>query len=211
MGDEDENVIDQLQEELKNQESKNNDLNSVISQSNFNNSTDENLIFFQLRSDDILEKIEHFFKGDIIKEDADGSVYYAKQTNEDLIILNEYGVNSMMQILGNYVNRNTSLSFYDEERINEILADVGDEISDFLLHNYEKMGLTTEFKKSRYKLLVLNTIHIIESTYRRAISGRESTQINSTQIYSQVDNIGSMNRMNIQPKKKFNLLNRKTW
>ena len=57
---------------------------------------------------------------------------------------------------------------------------------------------------------LLNTIHIIESTYRRALAGRESSSINSTQIYSQVDNI-SANRLGVQPKKKFNLLNKKTW
>ncbi len=211
MEDEDTAYLEALEKQNKDLLNKNTELSGVISTSSFNNQRDGNLVQFQLESEDILEKIEHFLKGDKIKE-ADGEIFYETQKNDDLVILNEYGVNSIMQILGNYVNKNTNLSYYDEERINEILGDLGDEVAAFLFCNYEKMGLTTEFKKSRYKLLVLNMLHIIESAYRRALQGKALESINSNNInISQNEGIGMYNRPNIPVKKKFNLFDRKTW
>ncbi len=201
-------ALEKQNAELKN---KNIELAGAVSNSSFPGHQDSNLIQYQLGSDDILEKIEHFLKGDIIKVDADGNVFYETQSNKDLVLLNPYGVNIIMQILGNYVNRNTNLSFYTEERVNEILADFGDELADFVLCNYERIGLDTEYKKSRYKLLVLNILHIIESAYRRALMGKEREGINSTRIVTQTDSLGSMNRNIPQEKKKFNLMDRKTW
>ncbi len=202
------NALEQQNAELKN---KNIELAGAVSSSSFNPAQDSNLIQYQLGSDDILDKIEHFLKGDKIKVDKDGNVFYETQKNKDLILLNDYGVNIIMQILGNYVNRNTNLSFYDEQRVNEILADFGDELADFVLCNYERIGLDTEYKKSRYKLLVLNILHIIESAYRRALQGKEREGINSTRIVTQTEGLGSINRNIPQAKKKFNLLDRKTW
>ena len=202
------NALEQQNAELKN---KNIELAGAVSGSSFNSNQDGNLIQYQLGSDDILDKIEHFLKGDIIKVDKEGNVFYEAQSNQDLVLLNSYGVNIIMQILGNYVNRNTNLSFYDEARVNEILADFGDELADFVLCNYERIGLDTEYKKSRYKLLVLNILHIIESAYRRALMGKEREGINSTRIVTQTEGLGSMNRNIPQTKKKFNLMDRKTW
>jgi hypothetical protein len=199
-----------LTSENKDQQNKIQELNSIVSQSSFANDKDKNLIQFQLETEDILDKIEHFLRGEIIKTDDEGNIFYEKQKNEDLVILNDYGVNTYMQILGNYVNRNTNLSFYDEERINEILFELGDQLRIFNLCNYEKIGMTTSFKKSRSTLLVLNILHIIESSYRRAIGGKERDGINDTRIVTQTDNIGGIQR-NPMPKKKFNLFNPKSW
>jgi len=211
MVEEDTAYLESLENQAQVLKNKNTELAGVISNSSFNNQPDGNLIQFQLTSEDILEKIEHFLKGDKIIE-KDGEIYYQEQENEDLVILNEYGVNSIMQILGNYVNKNTNLSWYDEERINEIMGDLGDEIAAFLFCNYEKMGLTTEFKKSRYKLLVLNILHIVESAYRRALQGRGLESVNSNNInISQNEGMGIYNKSNTQVKKSFSLFDPKTW
>ncbi|KKL06301.1 hypothetical protein LCGC14_2597380, partial [marine sediment metagenome] len=118
--------------------------------------------------------------------------------------------NSIMQILGNYINKNIILSYYDEERIYEILGDLGDELALFLYCNYEKMGMTTEFKKSRYILLVLNLLHIIESAYRRALHGNAMEQINTNTNIIQNERIGVGGGLMPMPKKKFNLLRMNT-
>ncbi len=203
--------LEELEQQNKKLINKNLDLSSAVSGSSFENNQNSNLIQYQLGSDDILDKIEHFLKGDMVKEDDEGNIIYVTQKNKDLVLLNPYGVNIIMQILENYVNRNTNLSFYDDERVNEILADLGDELADFVLCNYERIGLDTEYKKSRYKLLVLNILHIIESAYRRALFGKEREGINSTRIVTQTEGLGTANRDLSQQKRKFNLLDRKTW
>lgn len=202
--------LEDLERQNKELKNKNVDYQTAISNTSFGNMEDMNQSQWQLETEDILDKIEHFLRGDIVETDADGNVAFKEQTNKDLVILNKYGVNSIMQILGNYINRNHILSYYDEERIYEILGDIGDELADFILCNYEMMGLDTAFKKSRYKLLVLNMLHIIESSYRRALRGETAKSVNTDVRILQTDPIGGQNR-NPAPTRKFNLFSPKTW
>ena len=202
--------LNELEQQNKKLKSKNTEYQSNISNTSFNNSDDGNVVQWQLETDDILDKIEHFLKGDIVKTDKDGNVFYEKQKEKDLVILNEYGVNSIMQILGNYLNRNTILSYYNEERINEILGDLGDHIARFILCNYEKMGMDTQFKKSRYALLVLTILHAVESTYRRALHGTALKEINRHTNVIQSEQLGGPRTM-VNPKKRINPFKPSTW
>ena len=115
-----------------------------------------------------------------------------------------------MSIIGNYIDKNTILSFYDEMRINEILADLGDEMANFIYCYYEKMGMDTEFKKTRFQLTVITILHSIESTYRRSLRGKTMEDLNSSRIFTQMDNLGG-GRPGTQAKKKFNLFKPGTW
>ena len=95
-------------------------------------------------------------------------------------------------------------------RINEILADLAEELAKFIYCNYEKMGMDTEFKKTRFELTVITIIHSIESAYRRAISGNTMRELNSSRIFTQSDIKGSPLGMSMQ-KKRFNLFKPRTW
>ena len=198
-------------------------LNTALSSSTYQGQEDPNLIQYQIDTGEMLGKIEHFLRGEYITADSEGNEYwtkpkikvkakngkYVEMLDTDLILFNDYGVNAMMSIIGNYIDKNTMLSFYDEMRINEILADLGDELANFIYCNYEKMGMDTEFKKTRFQLLVLTILHSIESTYRRALRGKTMEDLNSSRIFTQIDSIG--NRPQLQVKKKFNLLKPNTW
>ena len=70
------------------------------------------------------------------------------------------------------MNRNTILSNYREDRVMEILHDLGHELADLVYINYEKMGLDTVEKRSRSALIVINVLHMIESSYNRALNGK---------------------------------------
>ena len=209
-----------LEEDNQRLKAKNMEYAAHISNTSFQNQEDSNLVQWQINTDDILDMIEHFLKGDIQITDNEGNTYYTSPTkkdekgkeviDEDLIILNSYGVNSLMHILGNYVNKNTILSFYDEERINEILADLGDELNKFIMCNYEKMGMNTEFKKSKYELIVLSILHAMESAYRKALGGQTMQEINRNTNIIQSENLGQR-RIGTIPKKKFSLFNPKSW
>ena len=80
----------------------------------------DNLITYQLELNNILEKIEHLLRGDeIVMED--GNMYYQTTQNPELQFFNDYGVQLIMGIVHMYVNRNTLLSRYGEQRILQIL------------------------------------------------------------------------------------------
>lgn len=221
--------LSKLQAEGDTLRSEKTQLQQSLSSASYRGQEDPNLIQYQIDTGDMLEKIEHFLRGEYIAKDKDGNESWArpkktiklknKKTGvvrseevEDttLVLFNDYGVNSILSIIGNYIDRNTILSFYDEMRINEILADLGDELANFIYCNYEKMGMDTDFKKTRFQLTVLTILHSIESTYRRSLRGKTMEDLNSSRIFTQMDNMGGA-RPQAQAQKKFNLFKPGTW
>ena len=201
--------IDQQNKDLKNE---NNKLTSSMIASSFNDAQDDTLIHYQLETDKILERIEHFLRGDQIKVQNDGSIYYAKPTDKKLINFNEYGVAELMRIVSMYVTKETFLSNYEEERIHEILADLGDALADFIYCNYEKMGMDTKFKESKFTLIVLNLLHTVESCYRRALGGAEMQGLRQRAIVTQSNPIGNQMMGGQMPRRrKFNPFNTKSY
>ncbi len=202
MTDETDDYIKQLEGEVDTLNTKNTQLSGSLAGSSYAG-TPGNLIEYQLDPGDMLARIEHFLRGDYISiNDKTNDEVWTKQENEDLVLFNEYGVNSIMVILGNYIDKNTMLSTYDDMRINEILGDFGDELAKFIFCNYEKMGMNTEFKKTRYQLIVLMILHSVESTYRRAIRGDTRVDLNSAKIFTQSDLIGRPSMAPMGNKKK---------
>lgn len=207
---EDEDFFSEMQQEMTQLKNRNMELEGTVAASNFSNKEDANLIEYQLDTGSLLEKLEHFLKGDVIKVGTDGGERWVKPSDPNLILLNDFGVNSIMATIGSYVDKITVLSFYDEMRINAILADLGDALTIWVFCNYEKIGLDTEFKRTRYPLLVLNILHLVESTYRRALRGQTSSDINTSKIFTQSESMGGA-QMNVQRKRRINPFNYKTW
>ena len=197
-----------LAQETEDLKAKNTQLQTALAGSQFQSQEDKNLIEFQLDTNEMISKIEHFLKGDYVETDDEGNEVWKIQEDSDLILFNKYGVNSILLIIGNYIDKNTMLSNYDELRINEILADLAEELAKFIYCNYERMGMDTEFKKTRFELTVITIIHSIESAYRRAINGNTSRDLNSSRIFTQSD---VRSPISLQPKKKFNLFKPRTW
>lgn len=244
-------------------------LAGALTSQGFSPEDELNLIQYQLETDKILERIEHFLKGDQIRFTEQGSyfdaptknvlaklkrdpktkiTYYIQEVKDstqgsevknnvlvkilnknseaidvmerdsDIILeklksvklqdlgykyvevlddekrpLNEYGVAEMMRIISMYVTKETFLSYYDEDRINEIMADLGDALNNFLYPNYEKLGMDSKFKESKYIIMVLNIVHTIESCYRRALYGAEQKNIKTRSIVTE-NNGGGSNR-----------------
>lgn len=149
---------------------------------------DGNFLHYQLSTDELLDRLEHFYRSDFQGYDDDGDLVWKKQTNTDLVTFNDFGVSAIMEIVSKYVDKNTILSDYSEERIYQILSDIGDELIMFILCNYEKMGMDTHFKKTKFRLIITTTTHIIESTYRRAKSGNTLKEINQSRVVGQFAN-----------------------
>ena len=206
----DEEFLKQMQSELDQLNSKNYELSNALAATSYQGKEDANLIQFQIDTGEMLSKIEHFLRGEYVAVDEEGNEYWKKSDDKNLALLNDYGVNFILSILGNYLDKNTILSWYDEMRINEILADLGDKLAEEIYFNYEKIGLTTEYKKSRYPLIVLTILHAVESAYRRALRGKTLEGLNSSKIVAQTESINP-NILNVSNKRKFNLFKPSTW
>ncbi len=278
--------------EMENQQlrQKNLDLSGAMTSQSFAPEEEQNLIQYQLETDKILERIEHFLRGDTIKFNDKGSYfsdptknvlanikkdliskikYYIQEVKEsgkgseviekvlvkienkngdeisvmeqdsELILgklkdvklkdlgykyveinddgkkpFNDYGVAELMRIISMYVTKETFLSYYTEERINEIMGDLGDEFNNFLYCNYEKMGMDTKFKESKYSIIILNILHTIESCYRRALGGAEQHNIRSRSIVTQTEggrNLGAIGMAQANSKEKWSPVKPRTW
>jgi hypothetical protein len=207
---EEENIseyIEQLQGELKNKDEQLQKVSGAYS--TFSQQQDQNLIVWQLELDNILERIEHLLRGDVVVEDEDGNIDYAPPTDTDLIVLNDYGVKLIMNVISFYLNRNTILSHYDNTRIFQILYDLGIELADLIYTCYNKMGLNTTEKKARYPMLTMNILHTIESAYNRSLRGGERDSLRSARVVTQTEPIGG--GYTNQQKEKFKLFKPTTW
>lgn len=194
MEEEDLVYINQLEAENEQLKSQSGALRSAVTNSNMFNDETRNNITWQIDTDKTLEKIEHFLRADVPAVDKKGNLYYEKQENPDLILLNEYGISNIMRIFSNYISKEHILSFYpSEDRINEMLADLGHELRRWIFCNYEKMGLDTAYKKSSFPLLVLNCLHDVESTLRRALHGKQMEEINTGRIVTETHGLGGPN------------------
>lgn len=253
---------------------KNLEMGGAMTAQGFLPEEDQNLIQYQLETDKILERIEHFLRGDTIKFGDSGTYFdsptknvlarikkdpkskityyiqevkdsmsssevkknvlvkiinksgeevnvverdsklilgklkkvkllnlgfkYVEVVDEEKKPLNEYGVAEFMRVISMYVTKETFLSYYTEERIFEIMADLGDALNNFLYCNYEKMGMDSKFKESKYTIMIINILHTIESCYRRAIGGAEQYNLRSRAIVTQSQGSGSnMSAMNM--------------
>lgn len=211
----DQDYVAQLEQYAQQLEHKNTELQQAYSSSSFSAQQSNNPVEYQLNVKDIHEDIERQLRGQRLKRDQYGNETWKDpgKKEQDLIALNEYGISLIMETVLKYVNKNTMLSFYDEMRINEILGDLGDELADVVFCNYEKMGMNTKAKQSRYLLIVLGILHMVESAYRRALKGKEREEINASRIFTQSDGgrLGSGLSMSSPVRKKFSLLKPSTW
>lgn len=202
-------VIQQLLQKVEQSDANNLKLNTALSAVGAEQQLGGNLVQYQLDTVGMLENLKNFYSGRYEAYDEEGNIIMKTPDDDELIPLNEFGVNSMMEIISKYIDKNTTLSYYDEMRIYEILADLGDELCLFIYCNYEKMGMDTHFKKTKFRVLILTTLHTIESTYRRSIRGQTSQDLNQSKIVTQSDNIGM--RLNqqipIQQNKGFQIPN----
>ena len=190
----------------------NHSLSTAMATQAFMDQNEDNLIFYQLETDRMIEKIEHFLRGDEISFDDKGNSFYVPPKDENLKNFNEYGISELMRIISMYVTKETFLSRYDEDRINEILGDLGDALADFIYCNMHKMGMDTKLKQSKFILIVLNILHIVENCYRRALHGAEQENLRKRSIVTQSDSFGgSAQARMMQQRNKFNPLKPKTW
>ena len=105
--------------------------------SGFQTAQSENLIKWQLELNDILERAEHILRQDLVEIKNGQVTWNTNEKNEEEIIFTEYAVQEIMRILSMYINRNTILSDYEPEEIDDKIYDFGCELNDLIFMKYE--------------------------------------------------------------------------
>ena len=175
----------------------------------FQDKEEDNLIKYQLDIERSLARIERLLRKQIQKRDKKtGSVYYVDCPENE--ILNEYGVNEIMNLLSTYVNKEIMLSCYDDRQIDKIMEQFGEEVIDFVYTNMEKFGLDTSEKKKHYPIIVMNIINLVDATYRKALDGLTLENLKTARVVNQTEPL--MKNMQLPSLKKgFNIFNPRSW
>lgn len=96
----------------------------------------------QLDVNEILDRVHHLLQGHIVRRDEKtGTSYWAEPENNDQKVLTEHGVNYLMGAIQWYLNKNTLLSNYDEQVINNKMLDLSITLIDNMFMEYDKMFL----------------------------------------------------------------------
>lgn len=98
-----------------------------------------NSINEQLDTSKTLERMHNLLKGYVLQDVGNGTIQWVKPESNDLIVLSEYGVNYIMQVLSSYVCENTLLSNYDDKQIDAKMEDISNTINDNIFMEYDKM------------------------------------------------------------------------
>lgn len=176
--------------------------------SQFQFNQQENLIKWQLDLNDILERAEHILRQDVV-EIKEGNTKWKSNPDKENVIFNEYAVQEIMRILSMYINRNTILSDYEPEEINDKVFDFGKELNDLIFMKYEDFGLTNLKRRKNYPMLVRQLIDIVHSAYKRAQFGGERSSLRTARSIAQQETImpQGINIQTGQPSKERGILN----
>lgn len=185
--------IEGLENALKNEKNKSLSLSQAVSTAN-SITPNDSIIRFRLELDKEKSKLEHFFAGDVkVFDDKLGEIWI-ENPEEAERTFNKRGVRLLVEQLEIFTMKNTLLSSYDLDRINNILQELGYTILDFIYNNAEELGMDSEYKQSKLKLTLVTILFTIESVYRRAFGGAESNTTAPNLSVHQIDN-ANLNRM----------------
>lgn len=188
-----------------------NQLSQRQAMSMFSDMESQNLIKWQLDIKEELERIERLLRRQVVKSDDKGNTYYAAP-EEGQELFNERGINEVMNLLNWYLNKNIILSNFEIKEIAIRMLQFSDELNDLIFNNYEDFGLTTLEKMKHYPMVHMNIVNTVEAAYMRALNGGERESLRTARTVNQTEPLQQY-PMNMMPqeKKKFSIINPRTW
>lgn len=102
------------------------------------NQSELNIVTQQLDLSSELDRLYHLINGHVIKRDATNE-YWAEPDDDRLKVFSEYGAKQLMNYILFYINKNTLLSNFTIDEINEKMYHFGIELIDLIYTMYEDM------------------------------------------------------------------------
>jgi len=132
---------------------------------------DPELIKWQLSGKDLLEEIRNLMMGNSWNPTTE------KWEPDADPLMNQEGINAIIKIVQDYVNKNTILSTLEEPFILYIVREINFDVNELLVASYEDFGI-----KKQYLSVVSNSIcNMIYFAMQRALKGGEKTFLTSTE------------------------------
>ena len=148
------NFLQQQEEQLALATAKNNlnDMNNMQQAVDLQQQ-ESNMIKDQLSLSDELEMIEHLLRGEVLTDIGNGMRDWKPPKDISNIILTEHGIYLIMNTIMFYLNKNTLLSNYSEDIINEKMEDFAEALNDTVFMEYEKVFVQPTFQECKQVLL----------------------------------------------------------
>lgn len=120
---------------------------------------------WELENDDIIEELRHSFRGEIYdyKKREYTLTPYSKP------IMNDAGINSVLSVINNYLNKNTTLSYLEKQDIFNTMEALMWSLQKSLILNYEVYELNI---MNDYELVLSLVEHGVYSSLMRAFEGK---------------------------------------
>ena len=114
---------------------------------------DKSMIQEQLDLTDELDRIDYLLRGYVVeRNDETGESKWAKPTNNESIILSDYGVHLIRNTIAWYIHKDTLLSNYDEVTINHKMEDFASDLNDTIFMEYEKVFQYPSFEDCKKQM-----------------------------------------------------------
>lgn len=113
---------------------------------------EQNMVKDQLDLSEELERINNLLRGNVIR-DVDGVSTWVAPTDPEMEVLSEYGIHLIMNTITFYINKNTLLSNYDEQTINDKMEDLAGDLADTIFMEYEKVFQYPSMEQVEEKLI----------------------------------------------------------
>lgn len=177
----------------------------------FNQSQDGSMTKEQLDVSEILESADHMLRGHTLKMQGQNLVWVEPQ-DDNMRILNDYGVQVIMEIVTMYVHKSTLMGNYTENQINFKMKELGTRIKNAIYCKYEYMGMDTPNKRKMYPLIVKQIVDIIHGAYTRSLNGEERDSLRRQMYITESKTVGGpQGMMQPQNQKRFSVFKPWTW
>lgn len=186
-----------LKQQYQGAKQQNVDPRSMSQPSMFSYNPNDNMIKWQLELNEILERIEHVLRGDMVKVESGQQIWTKLDENHKDRLLNDYGVQEVLRILSMYLNRNTILGNYTDEEVNDKVFDFGDRLNTLFYTKYEVIGLNTFEKRKNFEMLWGMLVDVVHSAYSRAIGGQERSSLREARQLQQMEQVNAPNTINV--------------
>jgi len=103
----------------------------------------------QLEVNEIILELYQIIEGKKLRIGEYGQMEWGKADGTYLKIFSEYGVQKIMHIVKNYINKNTLLSNFNTEQINKVMLTVTTELNDLILLKYEDFFHVPSFEECK--------------------------------------------------------------
>jgi len=102
----------------------------------------------QLDVEEIIDRIYNLLQGKEMK-DVGGVKEWVENTNNDMRILSEWGIQRVMQTVRFHINKNTLLSNFDDGQVNNLMYRFTTEMNDLVLLKYSMLFREMSFEECK--------------------------------------------------------------